>query len=321
MLWTVAAGVTFEAAGVFYNAMLPDLAPTDRIGRASGWAWGLGYAGGLCALLAALWLMSAPAAALFGLDAATQEPVRATAVLTAVWFGLFALPLFVLVPDRPATGVPLTRAVAAGVASLRGVLARLPRHGGLGRFLLAHMFYADALTTLFAFGGVYAAGTFGMTTEQIIWFGIALNVAAGAGAAAFAWFDDRFGAKPTIMLALAALTVASSAMLAVTSIGAFWALAVVVGVFVGPAQAASRSFMARIAPPGLEVETFGLYALSGKATAFAGPWLVATLTGASSSQRIGMIAVPGFLIIGLVLLLGVPAETERSRALPPDSQK
>ena len=310
--WTVVAGFAFEAAGSFYNAMLPDLAAPERIGRASGWAWGLGYAGGLAALLVALWLIKTSTAARLGLDTASAEPVRATTLLVATWFAVFALPLFALTPDRAPTGIRVTAAARAGLHTLRATLANLPKHTGVGRFLLAHMFYADALATLFTFGGVYAAGTFHMSTEEIIRFGIVLNVAAGAGATGFAWADDRFGAKAIISLSLLVLAATTTAMLAANSVTSFWVLATTVGIFVGPAQAASRSYMARIAPPGLEAEMFGLFAFSGKATAFAGPWLVATLTSGFSSQRAGMAVVPAFLLIGLALLRGV-AETARSR--------
>jgi UMF1 family MFS transporter len=192
-----------------------------------------------------------------------------------------------------------------GMRTLRATLADLPRHAGVGRFLLAHMFYADALATLFTFGGVYAAGTFGMSTAEIIRFGIVLNVAAGAGATAFAWADDRFGAKAIISLSLVALAAATIGMLATSSVASFWLLATAVGVFVGPAQAASRSYMARVAPRGVEAEMFGLFALSGKATAFAGPWLVALVTSHFASQRAGMVVVPLFLLVGLTLLRGV----------------
>ena len=303
--WTAIAGAAFEAAGSFYNAMLPDLAPPERLGRASGWAWGLGYAGGLAALLVALWLISPSAATALGLDTAHAEPVRATTVLVAAWFAVFSLPLFFFTPDRPATGITAREAALSGVETLRSTLAHLPKYGHVGRFLVAHMIYADALATLFAFGGVYAAGTFGMSTEEIIRFGIVLNVAAGIGAAAFAWVDDFVGAKPTIAISLVVLSLVTLAMLVATSAGSFWVLATMVGVFVGPAQAASRSYMARIAPVGLEAEMFGLFALSGKATAFVGPWMVSLLTTAFASQRYGMAVIPAFLLMGLGLLLTV----------------
>jgi len=295
----------FELGMVFYNAMLNDIAPPDRIGRISGWGWGLGYGGGLLALVAALYGFVQPEAAPFGLDKAAAEHVRATAPLAALWFAVFALPMLLLTPDRPATGMTFGRAVATGMATLAATLRDIRAHATIFRFLIARMFYTDALTTLFAFGGIYAAGTFGMSLEQVILFGIALNVAAGLGAAGFAWVDDWIGPKPTIVVALLALIGLGAAAVLVESRSWFWAIGVGLGIFVGPAQAASRSLMARLAPPDLETEMFGLYALAGKATAFLGPLVLAAATTVFDNQRAGMATILAFFAVGLVLLMGV----------------
>jgi UMF1 family MFS transporter len=303
--------VGFELGTVFYNAMLPGLARPERIGRISGWAWGLGYAGGLVCLGLALVAFVLPAHPLFGLDKSSAEHVRATMLLTAGWFALFCLPLFLFVPDRPATGRGLVAAVGDGLAQLVRTFRDLRRHANIARFLLAKMIYIDGLNTLFAFGGIYAAGSFGMSLEQVLIFGIALNVTAGLGAAGFAWVDDWIGAKPTILIALAATTLLGIAILLVDDIVWFWVLGLAIGIFLGPTQAASRSMMARLAPPELATEFFGLYALAGKATAFFGPWALAIATTAFDSQRAGMATIPPFLVLGFLLLLWV-REPKRS---------
>jgi len=182
------------------------------------------------------------------------------------------------------------------------------RYGHIIRFLIARMIYVDGLATVFAFGGVYAAGTFDMTEQEVLMFGIALNVTAGIGAAAFAWVDDRIGAKPTILLSLVGLMVAGTLILLVESPTLFWTFGMLLGLFVGPVQAASRSFMARVAPQALLTEMFGLYALSGKATAYLGPFLVGWLTYASGSQRVGMGTVIVFFLVGFLLMLTVPPD-------------
>ncbi len=300
----------FELGQVFYNAMLPEVAGARRLGRISGWAWGLGYAGGLVALALCLVLFIQPEAPIFGLDKAAAEQVRATGPFVALWFAVFALPLFLFTPEGPGRGaqgglqggVPAGRAVRQGLATLLTTLRGLPRHGQLGRFLLARMIYTDGLNTLFAFGGIYAAGTFGMSFEEILIFGILLNVAAGLGAFGFGWMDDRLGAKPTIMVALVGLLVAGVAILLVETQTWFIAIGCGIGLFIGPAQAASRSLMARLAPAELRNELFGLYALSGKATAFVGPALVGWVTVWTDSQRIGMATIPVFFLVGLILL-------------------
>lgn len=298
--------VAFELAGVFYNAMLPALATPDRLGRVSGWGWGLGYFGGLACLVVALFGLVKASEPLFGLvGTADQANVRATAWLVALWYGVFALPLFIWTRDPPGTGASAGTAVREGLRTLAETLRSLPRHGNVLRYLIASAFYRDGLNTLFAFGGIYAAGTFGMSFEQIVVFAIALNVASGLGAVAFAWVDDWIGARPTILISLAGLIGFGVPLLLVESQTGFWVLALGLGVFVGPAQAAGRSLMARLAPPGMEAEMFGLYSLTGKAVSFLGPLALGWATAAFASQRAGMATIIAFFAIGFLGMLSV----------------
>jgi UMF1 family MFS transporter len=296
--------VAFEFGIVFYNAMLPELARPERLGRWSGWAWGLGYGGGLSCLVIALVAFVQADPPPFGLDKSSAEHVRAVAPLVAAWFAVFAIPLFVLTPDTPSRGLGLA-AVGAGLRQLARTVRELRRHANAARYLAAHMIYTDGLNTLFAFGGIYAAGTFGMDITEVMMFGIALNVTAGLGAFAFGWVDDWIGPKRTICIALVMLSLTGAALLVVESKTVFWILGLVLGAFFGPAQAGSRSFMARLAPPDIRTEMFGLYSLSGKATAFAGPAILALVATATDSQRMGMATVVVFLVAGLLLLLTV----------------
>jgi UMF1 family MFS transporter len=250
-------------------------------------------------------LLIQPSPPYFGLDAGAAEPVRATALLVAVWYLCFALPLFRYTPDRPSRGLSAAAAVALGLRQLWGTLRNLSRHGNILRFLLARMLYTDGLNTLFIFGGIYAAGSFAMDTQEILLFAILLNVTAGLGAAAFGWIDDLIGAKKTILISVAALTVLGGAILSVETKLWFYLLGAALGIFVGPAQSASRSLMARLAPADLRTEMFGLYALSGKATAFLGPALVGWIAIEAGSQRLGMTVILVFFLAGLLLLLPV----------------
>lgn len=303
----VAAGTFFFELGmVFYNAMLPTLVPRAMIGRMSGWAWGLGYAGGLAALVCALFGFIKTDAPWFGVGTIEAANVRAVTVLAAVWFAVFALPLFIFTPDSRALGPGLASAARAGLAALAGTLRRIGNYRGLALFLVGMMCVANGLTTLFAFGGIYAAATFGLGFEDLLLFGIAMNVTAGFGAAAFGWLDDRLGPKRTILIAVAGLLALGAAILAAESSLAFWAAALPLGLFVGPAQAAGRSFMAHAAPPDMRAEMFGLYALAGKATNFLGPAVLAWVTAATGSPRAGMASILVFFILGAGLLAPVP---------------
>ena len=299
------ANAGFEFGHVFYNAMLPDLAPQRLLGRISGWAWACGYAGGIASLVICLVAFALPEQPILGLDKESYEHVRITGPFVAIWYLVFALPMFLLAPDRPASALSTGQAIRRGVGTLIGTIRQLPRYGNIARFLLARLFYIDGLTTLFAFGGIYAAGTFGMDFQEVLTFGILLNVTAGLGAVAFAWVDDWLGSKPTILIAVAGLTVFGAAILVVEDKLWFYVLGCMIGIFIGPAQAASRTMMARLAPPDMRTEMFGLFAFSGKATAFMGPALVGLVTAAAESQRIGMATILIFFVVGALLMLPV----------------
>ena len=301
------AAVSFELAGVFYNAMLADVAPKSMIGRVSGWGWGLGYIGGLTCLATALFglIGFGDMAPLLGLPEGNSENVRATTLLVGIWFAAFALPLFLFTPDRPASGQRLGTAVRQGLATLRQTIRDVRRYGQIVRFLIASALYRDGLATLFAVGGLYAACTYGMSFSEILIFAIGLNVTAGLGAALFAQVDDRIGSKPTILIAIAGLIGFGIPLLLLSDPQWFIGLALGLGLFVGPAQAASRSLLVRISPAEMVTEMFGLYALTGKSLAFLGPIAFALATDAFGSQRAGMSTILIFLAAGGLLLLGV----------------
>ncbi len=294
----VVGNVSYATGVVFNNAMLPDLAPKDRTGRWSGWAWALGYAGGLGALVLVFFFLIQNTFAWLPLDRGRAEHIRIIGPFVGAWFVVFAWPRFVWTPDRSRSGLSSGAAVRQGFTTLKTTLAGLSAKPDIAWFLLANMLYSDALVAIFAVGGIYAAGTFKMSLAEVTRFGILLNVAAGLGALGFAWVDDWMGSRRTILLALTGLIISAATAVLVTDRFWFWIAGTGLGIFVGPAQAASRSLMARLAPKGRENEFFGLFALSGKATAFVGPLLVAVMTSASGSQRVGLASLIALLIAG-----------------------
>ncbi len=326
------ATVGVEFAFVFNNAMMPTLVPPDHIGRLSGTAWATGYVGGILSLILVLGFLAASPetghtlfgfAPLFGLDPVAHEGDRISGPLTAIWFILFALPMFLLTPDYPARH-PVREALHEGLSELKETLTELPKRKSLAAFLLANMVYTDGLVSLFAFGGIYAAGTFGWNTIQIGTFGIILAIAGTFGGYIGGKLDDAYGSKRVIAGSLIVLLTAIVAILLVSkdSIlfikvappepgGALFAsaterayllLGCMIGAVGAPLQAASRSLLIRMAPKDRVTQYFGLFALTGKVTSFTGPLLIGAVTAATASQKAGMATLVLFFLTGLALL-------------------
>lgn len=307
------ATVGSEYAVIFYNAMLPAMVPSERIGRWSGWGWGLGYVGGLGALTLGLVALVFTDTPWFGLTTENAENIRAIAFLSAGWYFLFTIPLLLFTPDTPRTDKSLAASARDGLRQIRQSLHMVRRFRHVVRFLVARMIYNDALTTVFAFGGIYAAGAFGMSTQDVIIFGIGLNVTAGLGAISFGWLDDLLGPKRTILLSIAGIALPGMVILLAHDVLMFWIFGLVLGVFIGPIQASSRSWLAHVAPRELRNQMFGLFALSGKVTSFIGPLLVAQATNLTGSQRWGFSTVIVLFLIGGGLMLGVPCVKDAIR--------
>lgn len=299
--------VGFELAQSQYNAMLGDVAPPDKIGRVSGWAWSLGYFGGLVCLVIALMLFIGlgDGTGMLGIAEENSLNIRATCVLAAIWYAVFALPLFLYTPDR--AKIPQRKGVLReAFQSLYDTIRMLfSTSKNTGRFLIASAIYRDGLNTLFTVGGLYAAGTFGMDFQEILIFAIGLNVTSGIGAFAFAYMDDSKGAKTTIVLSLIGLLGLGLGVLIVDDKTTFMILALGLGLFIGPAQSASRSLMARLSPPETATELFGIYAMTGKAVSFMGPLCFAMVTQITDSQRMGVATILVFWLVGLLILLKV----------------
>jgi UMF1 family MFS transporter len=232
--------------------------------------------------------------------------------LVGLWLLLFSLPLFLFTPDLPARAAG-SGTVRQALRELGAKLRGLKEQPNLLRFLLAHLLYNNGLLTLFGLGGVYAAGEFGMSLDEVILFGIGLNVAAGLGAASFGLVDDRLGSRTTIAIALTGLIAAAALAVLAPDRSWLWVAGLGIGLFVGPVQASSRALMARMAPKGEAAGHFGLFALSGRATAFIGPAAVGTVTALAASQRWGIATILLFLGGGLALIAGVK-EPARSGA-------
>jgi MFS transporter, UMF1 family len=337
MLCVIIAMIAAEFSIVFNDSMMPRLIAAEDVGRISNLAWGLGYAGGLVVLFCVLLLLAGNPTTgktllgvtpLFGLDAAQGEDARITGSFAALWYLLFILPMFLFTPDSR-KGISLVSAIANSMGDLKNTLCGLTQRVGLLRFLLARMVYQDGVNGLLALGGTFAAGMFGWQTIEMGIYGILLLVVAIGGCAYAGRLDSRLGSKTVVLVSLSCLIVAtlgiistgpgysvfglitlstfdSGGLFATTAEKVYIGFGLLIGLAFGPVQASSRSFMARSVDAEEAGRYFGIYALSGRATAFLAPMAVASLTLYSDSARIGMAALLVFLMAGFAILLTAP---------------
>ncbi|MFD0859306.1 MFS transporter [Roseovarius aquimarinus] len=326
--------IGMEFATIFTNSMLPDLGRPDEIGRISGNGWAFGYLGGLVALLIMLLffaegaqtgrtLIGLPPA--FGLDPEMREGTRFVGPLTGLWYAVFMIPFFLWVRDprpiRQGAG-----AVRRALAEVIGTVRALPQTPSMFSYLGASMFYRDALNGIYFFGGIYASGVLGWSVVDVGIFGILALISGAVFAALGGHADDRFGPKAVItgailVLLIVAIVIATISRGSVMGIALpegsalpdilFYVCGILIGAAGGVLQSASRSMMVRQARAGHMAESFGLYGLAGKATAFIAPMLIGMATAASGSQQIGVTPLIGLFALGLVLLSFVKPEGDR----------
>jgi UMF1 family MFS transporter len=302
----VLSDVAYEMSGVFYNSYLPDIAPQKRIGRISGYGWALGYLGGLLAMAVALVGFVQPEEPWFGFSRDAGENIRATTILVGIWFAVFSIPFFLWVPERkPLRSADTRKIFTATLRQLGGTFREIRRYRQIVRLLVARLLYNDGLITIFAFGGPYAAETFGFSFTEVMYFGLALNVTAGIGAFGMGFLDDRIGGKRTILITIVGLGLGTLGAAVATSKAELWAAGLFLGIFVGPNQAASRSLLGRFVPHEKETEFYGFFAFSGKAIAFMGPLLLGIFTDVFQTQRAGVATVILFFVVGGLLTLRV----------------
>ncbi len=296
----VIANVGFEGALVFYNAYLPDIAPREMQGRVSGLGFGVGYLGSAIGLIAALQV---------------RDNIDMVWVLTVAFFALFSIPTFLFLPrDRP-TGMPVGEAAAWGLTHFRTIVGEVLALKDMRRFLLAYFFFIDGINTVIVEAGPFAEHTFGFGQREAIWLFLIVQFAALAGAFAMAKPTDSWGPKKVLTGSLLLWITVGCAVYFVSSPTVFFVLAVVVGLGLGSAQAASRAFMSSLIPDGREAEMFGFYAFCGKSSSIVGPTLFGTVSRATGgNQRIAVIALTLLMGTGLILLQRVTDPKAPQRA-------
>ncbi|WP_291046729.1 MFS transporter [Herbiconiux sp.] len=337
LLLLAVSTVFFEFAGVNYNAMIRQVSTRATIGKVSGFGWGMGYVGGIVLLLFVYFGFIEPigGSALFGVPDTDGYPIRVTVLVSAIWFGVFALPVLLSVPEysspkaagtleHPAPAAKRVGFIESYRILFRDIRTLYRESRQTVYFLLASAVFRDGLTGVFTFGGVLAAGSFGFSSGQVIIFAIAANIVAGASTIVVGLLDDRFGAKPVIVTALVGLVVCGSAVFFLHDGGqtVFWIFGLALCAFVGPAQSASRSFLARRIPEGRDGEIFGLYATTGKAATFLSPAMFTLFIGIGAAiagpgvnvQYWGILGIVLVLLVGLLLLIPVRTNADAASA-------
>jgi len=289
----VIANISFEMGSVFCNSYLPDLSSNDNIGRISGYAWGLGFLGGLLALFLSLLLF----------DINNPDEIRKINILVGIWFLLFSIPTFLFVKDKKREKMNKEH-IYSSFRAIKETFRTIANYRKIYRFLIARLFFNDGLITIFALGGVYAVGTLDFSFEEVMMLGIVLNFCAGIGSFLFGYIEDKIGANKVINISLIVLMIAT--FIAYYSPETnnpkewFWVAGVFLGLMVGPNQSCSRSLMARLTPKEKQNEFFGFFALTGKATSFLGPLFFGIVTK-FHSQQMALWVVIILLLIGFIL--------------------
>ena len=297
----VAATVGFAGGNVFYNALLPELADETTIGRVSGLGWAVGYAGG--GLCLALNLLMISKSQWFGIDTANHWPTRVSFIVVGLWWGVFALPVFLFVRER----APRHRAeqkvsyFAVGFGRLRKTFHEIRRYRELAKFLVAFLVYNDAIQTIIVMASPFGAKVIGMSPSELIACFLMIQGVALVGSASFGYLVDFIGNKSALAMSLIVWLACVAVALVIQTRGMFWALSVVIGLVLGGSQSASRSMMGLFTPRGKSAEFFSFYAISGKLAALVGP-VVFGVASQAWGFRSAIGAMGGFLLVGLAVL-------------------
>ena len=333
--------VCFTVSEVFHNAMLPSIAPINRVGLISGLAFSLGNIGGLLLMLFVLLAFSMPGtqpwaflpdAPLFGIDQSAHEHNRIVGPIAGLWMLLFTLPLILFTPDGKASPLPMWQVAKAGMQEVVQTLKHVRHYANIAKYLLARMFFIDGMVGVLTFGGVYASGTFGWDTTTLLIFGLCTSGSAMLGAYVGGRLDDSLGSMRTLQIAIGTSSVVLLTLVSVEpdtilyfiQVGAqpvwdfpyfsslpeifYFCTNQVFAMFFVTGLSASRTLMAKISPPEMATQFFGLFALSATVTAFLAPLMVATATDFFDSQRVGFASLALLMVIGAALLLQVREE-------------
>jgi MFS transporter, UMF1 family len=302
-----------ELATVPYNAMLRQLSTPQTSGRISGFGLGMGYCGSVTLLLIVYFGFisgDGDSRGLLGLPVVDGYNVRAAVLLTAVWFALFALPVFFVVP-HPSPSPEIKQEAVGFFDAYRKLWSEVRgewrRDHNIVYYLLASAVFRDGLAGVFAFGAVLGVSAYGISEADVLLFGVSASVIAALGAVTGGPLDDRLGSKPVIVTSLAAMITAGLLLFALSGPVAFWVCGLMLCLFIGPILASARTLMLRMSVDGKEGVAFGLYTTTGRAVSFLAPALISLFIDWFDSVRAGIVGLMLVLAVGLVAMVAVHA--------------
>jgi MFS transporter, UMF1 family len=301
----VLANIGFEGGIVFYDSFLPNLTASKNYGRVSGYGFAMGYLGAFAILLISLPFLNQ------GVVYSNLENFRFTFLITALFFLIFAIPLFFVVKEEKIKNREHYSYLKVGYERIKITIKNLKKYNNVLRFLIAFFIYNDGILTVIAFASIVAAKTFNFSIEELILFFLSVQSAAIIGSILFGIVTDKIGAKKTITITLILWVFTIIFSFVADSKSSFYIVGFLAGSLLGSSQASSRCFMARLTPKLHEAEFFGFYdGLCGKASAIVGPLLFGIISSITNSQRLAILSVVLFFIIGLILLQRVNEEKE-----------
>ena len=335
-IWLVMFGLILASSmvgfsEVFNNSVLSTIETPENSGWLSGMGYGVGYIAGLIALILFLIIFVWPGGeteSLYGLNTSEYEHIRIVGPLSAIWYAVFIIPLFLFTPDLKKNNVTVINSIKIGLTNFIKTFKEARKYKNIFIFLITRMFYQDALNALFVVGGVYASLVVGMSLTQVLILGVILNVLSGPSSIYGGYLNDLIGSKNVILLSLWGLFLSGVLGISIdkdtifflftvneysssveeftfgifNSVSQVTYICVVIGIsiFYGPAQTASRALMIKLAPQEKMTEFFGLYAFAGKSTAWLVPGIMSLILAFTDSLQYAMISILFFNLIGII---------------------
>ena len=288
----VLANIGFEAGLVFYDAFLPELTAPKNYGRVSGYGFGMGYLGSLATLAIVYPFIKA-------------DMIKETFPVAALFFLIFSLPIFFFLKEKRTVVVRTESFVKIGFRRVWGTITHLKNYRNLLTFLIAFFFYIEGVNTVIFFSGNYASTTLGFSDKDLLIFFLTVQTTAIIGSVLLGIVADKIGQKRTIIITLFMWLVAVVLAYFVTDEFGFYIVGFIAGAAMGSCQSVSRSLMSKLIPSERKTEFFGFYSFFGKSSAIIGPLTFGLVSYLTGSQRIAIISIAFFFIIGLLILTKV----------------